>query len=69
LQVVDSARNCAIALQKVLNEENLNARASASGGLHVSLTDTPDHFLSVAKEALSLDINEVELREIPPYRG
>jgi hypothetical protein len=32
--------------------------------LHVSLTDRPDNFLTVAKEALQLDIGEVELREV-----
>ena len=62
VQVVDSARNCAVALQQLLNDQDLKADESASGGLHVSLTDTPDHFLGVAKEALNLNIGEIEIR-------
>ena len=64
VRVVDSARNCAVAVQKLLNEENLGADQSSIGGLHVSLTDTPDHFLGVAKQALELDIGEIEIREV-----
>lgn len=64
VQVVDSAHNCAVAVQRLLNEEGLNATASAPGGLHVSLTDTPDHFLSVAKESLQLDVGDIEIRDV-----
>ena len=64
VKVVDSARNCAIAVQKLLNQESLNAGASSAGGLHVSLTDAPDHFLGVAKQALQLDVGEIEIRDV-----
>ena len=64
IQVVDSARNCATAVQTLLEKENLKASDSGTGALHVSLTDTPDNFLSVAKEALNLEIGEVEIREV-----
>ncbi len=64
VQVVDSAQNCAVAVQRLLSDENLKASESSPGGLHVSLTDTPDHFLGVAKDALQLDIGEIEIREV-----
>src|SRR5437762_14187433 len=49
VQVVDSARNCALAVQELLDRESLRAPQGSSGGLKVALTDTPDKFLSVAK--------------------
>jgi glutamate racemase len=62
--MVDSARNCAAAVQELLDRESLRAPAEISGNLEVALTDAPDHFLSVAREALQLEIGEVHLREI-----
>jgi glutamate racemase len=62
--VVDSAQNCAKAVERLLEDENLKAPDSAQGELKVALTDTPDNFLSVAKEALQLEIGEVEIREV-----
>jgi glutamate racemase len=64
VNLVDSAHNCALAVQEMLDRESLRAPAGSSGGLEVALTDAPDHFLRVAKEALALDIGEVELREV-----
>ncbi len=62
--LVDSARNCALAVQQLLDKQGLGAPAGGSGELHVALTDAPDNFLRVAKEALQLEIGEVELREV-----
>ena len=62
--LVDSARNCALAVQQLLDKQGLGAPAGGSGDLHVALTDAPDNFLRVAKEALQLEIGEVELREV-----
>src|SRR5438270_7499779 len=64
VRLVDSAQNCAIAVKRLLEEQSLSAPAGSAGGLHVALTDRPDHFLRVAKEALQLEIGEVELREV-----
>lgn len=64
VNLVDSAHNCAVAVREVLEREALQAPAGSSGGLEVALTDAPDHFLRVAKEALALDIGKVELREV-----
>ena len=64
VKLVDSARNCATAVQRLLDRESLRAPSESDGGLEVALTDAPDNFLSVAKEALQLDIGEVQLREV-----
>jgi glutamate racemase len=64
ITLVDSARNCATAVQQLLDRESLRAPLGTEGGLEVALTDTPDNFLRVAKEALQLDIGEVQLREV-----
>ena len=64
VKLVDSARNCATAVQQLLDRESLRAPSESDGGLEVALTDAPDNFLSVAKEALQLDIGEVQLREV-----
>ena len=64
VRVVDSAKNCALAVKRLLSEQSLGAGTGAPGGLQVALTDRPDNFLRVAREALQLDIGEVELREV-----
>src|SRR6185312_11978414 len=50
VRLVDSARNCALAVQRLLGEEHLSAPQGSAGGLQVGLTDRPDNFLRVAKE-------------------
>ncbi|MEY2540175.1 MAG: glutamate racemase [Verrucomicrobiota bacterium] len=62
--LVDSARNCAVATRKMLDQESLRAPAGSHGGLDVALTDRPDNFLRVAREALQLEIGDIELREV-----
>src|SRR2546423_15593768 len=64
VQLVDSARNCADAVQQLLDKQSLRAPANQAGTLRVALTDAADNFLGVAKEALQLEIGEVELREV-----
>jgi glutamate racemase len=64
IKLVDSAKNCARAVEQLLDREQLRAPATNRGGLQVGLTDAPDNFLAVAKEALELDIGEVQLREV-----
>jgi glutamate racemase len=64
VQLVDSARNCAIAVKRLLTEAHLSAPAGNCATLSVALTDASDLFLSVARRALQLDIGEVQLREV-----
>lgn len=62
--LVDSAGHCATAVQRLLGDQSLEAQANSRGSLKVALTDAPDNFLRVAKEALGLDIGEVEVRDV-----
>jgi glutamate racemase len=64
IALVDSARNCALAVKTLLEEKSLGATEGSTGGLQVALTDRPDNFLRVAEEALQLNIGEIELREV-----
>ena len=64
VRLVDSAQNCALAVKRLLEQQSLGATDASPGGLEVALTDRPDNFLRVAKEALQLEIGEVELREV-----
>jgi glutamate racemase len=67
IALVDSAQNCANAVRDLLVRENLRASATSVGRLQVALTDPPDSFLRVAREALQLDVGEVQLREVSPH--
>ena len=62
--LVDSAQNCARAVEVLLQDENLSAPAGSVGHLDVALTDPPDNFLQVARDALQLDVGEVQHREV-----
>jgi glutamate racemase len=62
--LVDSAQNCALAVRDLLQRENLCAAATDGGRLQVALTDPPDAFLRVAREALQLDVGEVQVRTL-----
>jgi glutamate racemase len=62
--LVDSAQNCAIAVTRLLEEEDLRASPEAVGRLSVALTDPPDTFLDVALEALQLDLGPVQVRPV-----
>ena len=62
--LVDSAQNCAAAVRQLLETEALQAPADGAGKLSVALTDPPDAFLEVARDALRLDLGKVELRQV-----
>lgn len=62
--LVDSAENCANAVRELLIRENLCAPETNHGKLQVALTDPPDNFLRVAREALQLEVGEVRLRGV-----
>ena len=64
IKLVDSARNCAVAVKELLDRQSLRAPVSEKGSLKVALTDSADNFLDVAKEALQLEINDLEVRSI-----
>jgi len=65
--LVDSAENCASAVRELLIRENLCAPETNSGQLQVALTDPPDNFLRVAREALQLEVGEVQLRDVTAH--
>jgi glutamate racemase len=67
ITLVDSAENCANAVRDLLLRENLRAPETNTGRLQVALTDPPDSFLRVAREALQLDVGDVELREVTAH--
>jgi glutamate racemase len=64
IRLVDSARNCAAAVKELLDRQSLAAPPANKGRLRVALTDAADNFLSVAKQALQLEIEEIELRGV-----
>jgi glutamate racemase len=64
IALVDSAQNCALAVRDLLQRENLCAPENDTGRLQVTLTDPPDAFLRVAREALLLDVGEVQVRTL-----
>jgi glutamate racemase len=64
VKLVDSAHNCARAVQELLDRQSLRAPGENCGALEVALTDKPDSFLPIAREALELEIDEVQLREV-----
>jgi glutamate racemase len=65
ITLVDSAENCATAVQETLDRHSLRSPATERGGLQVSLTDAADNFLNVARDALQLDFGEIELQPLP----
>ena len=64
VKLVDSAHNCATAVRELLDRQQLRTPSGISGGLEVTLTDLPDSFLQVARDALQLDIGEVRRRDV-----
>jgi len=64
ITLVDSAENCAKAVRDLLESKDLGASQANDGSLRVALTDPPDAFLRVAREALQLDVGEVEVRAL-----
>ena len=61
VKLVDSAQNCATAVANLLDRQSLRAPNEQSGKLRVALTDAADNFLNVARDALQLEIGEVEV--------
>jgi glutamate racemase len=66
VSLVDSAENCALAVQSLLHEADLSAPDNSHGKLDVALTDATEGFLRTAAQALELEINEITLQT--PHR-
>jgi len=64
IMIVDSAQNCARAVEQMLDQESLRAAPLNNGKLHVALTDSADNFLNVARDALQLQFGEIEIRAL-----
>jgi glutamate racemase len=60
--LVDSAKNCAIAVKQTLLECGLENSTGSVGKLNVALTDSSNSFLTTAKQALQLEIHSLETR-------
>jgi glutamate racemase len=65
LMIVDSAHNCARAVEEMLDAQSLRAPPLNNGKMHLALTDEPDTFLGIARDALQLNFREVELHALP----
>jgi glutamate racemase len=64
IQIVDSAMNCARAVKDLLDRQSLATTSTSAGKLDVALTDDADHFLSIARDALQLQLGDVQLRAV-----
>jgi glutamate racemase len=62
VRLVDSAKNCAVAVKQTLAEWRLDNAKKTIGKLNVALTDSSNSFLTTAKQVLRLDIDSVETR-------
>jgi glutamate racemase len=62
VRLVDSAKNCAVAVKQTLAEWRLDNAKKTIGKLNVALTDSSNSFLATAKQVLRLDIDSVETR-------
>jgi glutamate racemase len=65
LTLIDSAQNCARAVEETLDQTSLHAPFSNRGELQVALTDSADNFLNVARDALQLHFGEPALQPLP----
>lgn len=64
VQLVDSARNCALEVESLLTARGIASPAGAPGRLDVALTDSSSAFLKVAEQSLGLDVGEVRVRSV-----
>jgi glutamate racemase len=65
IRLVDSAQNCARAVEEMLDRQSLRAEPVNRGWIQVALTDAADNFLNVARDALQLGFVEIEVRPLP----
>ncbi|MBV8142660.1 MAG: glutamate racemase [Verrucomicrobia bacterium] len=62
IRLVDSAKNCAVAVKQTLMEFSLENMLQRAGKLNVALTDSSNSFLATARKALQLQIDSLETR-------
>jgi glutamate racemase len=62
VRLVDSAKNCAVAVKQTLFECGLENPTEGAGKLNVALTDSSNSFLATARKALHLEIDSLETR-------
>jgi len=62
--IVDSAHNCARAVEQMLDQQSLRAPTLNNGELRVGLTDAADSFLEIARNALQLQFGDIEIRAL-----
>jgi glutamate racemase len=62
VHLVDSAKNCAVAVKQTLVESSLENIIERARKLNVALTDSSNSFLATAKQALQLQIDSLETR-------
>jgi glutamate racemase len=62
IRLVDSAKNCAVAVRQTLIERGLENIKRTRGRLYVALTDSSNSFLTTAERVLKLEIDSVETR-------
>lgn len=62
VHLVDSAKNCAVAVKQTLRESSLENIVERAGKLNVALTDSSNSFLATARQALQLQIDSLETR-------
>ena len=62
--IVDSAQNCARAVEQMLDQQSLRAPTLNNGELRVALTDAADSFLEIARNALQLQFGDIEIRAL-----
>ena len=64
VHIVDSAENCALSLQRMLQEKNLAASKMQTGTLEVSLTDNSIGFLPVLERSLGFQVGQPNIVRI-----
>jgi glutamate racemase len=62
IRLVDSAKNCAVAVRQTLIERGIKSSKRTRGRLDVALTDGSNSFLPTAERVLQLEIDSVETR-------
>jgi len=62
IRLVDSAKNCAVAVRQTLIERGIKSTKRTRGRLDVALTDGSNSFLPTAERVLRLEIDSVETR-------
>lgn len=67
VSLVDSAKNCALAVRDLLATHQIQAPPDRLGRLNVALTDSTEGFLRAAQSALDLEIGDVELRAVQAH--